>query len=99
MPWRSNLKTAFTADPVAPPEPAAQDIPDSGKPRAPRCPDCHIETLWYQSRLQRQNGKSKILHLSIARTAPWSCRRKSRTGRLCAWCSREAPARNRAVFG
>jgi hypothetical protein len=62
MPWRSNLKTAFTADPVAPPEPAAQDIPDSGKPRAPRCPNCHIETLWYQSRLQRQNGKSKIVH-------------------------------------
>jgi hypothetical protein len=62
MPWRSNLRIAFGAEPSAPPDVAADETPESGKPRAPRCPNCNIDTLWYQSRLQRQNGKSKIVH-------------------------------------
>ena len=59
---RSNLKIAFAAEPITGTEQRAQDTPESGRPKAPRCPNCHIETLWYQSRLQRQNGRSKIVH-------------------------------------
>jgi hypothetical protein len=62
MPWRSNLRIAFAAEHVPLPVIKAQDSPDSGRPRAPRCPHCNTDMLWYQSRLQRQNGKSKIVH-------------------------------------
>jgi hypothetical protein len=62
MPWRSSLRVAFAAEAAALPESMAPDKPESGKPRAPRCPNCNIEMLWYQSRLQRQNGASKIVH-------------------------------------
>lgn len=62
MPWRSNLRAVFAAEAVAMPESMAQDKPESGRPRPPRCPNCDIDTLWYQSRLQRQNGQSKIVH-------------------------------------
>jgi hypothetical protein len=61
MPWRANLRTGFAAEPVTLPESIAHD-PETGKPRPPRCPACNIGTLWYQSRLQRQNGQSKIVH-------------------------------------
>jgi len=62
MPWRSNLRVAIAVEPVAVPDSIAQDSPESGKPRAPRCPHCNVDTLWYQSRLHRQNGSSKIVH-------------------------------------
>ena len=62
MPLRASFKIAFAADPVAAFEQKASESPESGRPKAPRCPNCHIDTLWYQSRLQRQNGSSKIVH-------------------------------------
>lgn len=68
MRLRSNLKRAFVAEAVIPagkarePGRSAQDKDETGRPKAPRCPNCNIETLWYQSRLQRQNGSSKIVH-------------------------------------
>jgi hypothetical protein len=40
-----------------------EDKDDSpGHPKAPTCPNCRVGMLWYQSRLQRQNGSSKIVH-------------------------------------
>ena len=43
------------------PDTTPQDHPESGKLGVPRCPTCNIDTLWYQSRLQRQNETSKIV--------------------------------------
>ena len=31
-------------------------------PKPPQCPNCKIGMTWYNSRLQRQNGSSRILH-------------------------------------
>lgn len=61
MSVRSNLKIVFGCEPVAFPAKEAHDK-TSNQPRSPRCPNCNIETLWYQSRLHRQNGSSKIIH-------------------------------------
>lgn len=61
MPFRSNLKIVFGCETVAFPNNEVQDSPPGGTP-GPRCPNCNIETLWYQSRLHRQNGSSKIVH-------------------------------------
>jgi len=58
---RSNLRAILACEPVGlGPERAHDETP--GAPRAPQCPNCRITTLWYQSRLQRQNGSSKIVH-------------------------------------
>jgi hypothetical protein len=62
MRLRANLKTAFVVEPVPAPERQTQDKPESGRAKPPRCPHCNIDTLWYQSKLQRQNGSSKIVH-------------------------------------
>ena len=61
MSVRLNLKAVFGREPASPPANQAQDK-TPGTPRAPQCPNCGIDTLWYQSRLQRQNGSSKIVH-------------------------------------
>ena len=62
MRLRANLKTAFAVEPALAAERQAQDKPESGRAQAPRRPNCKIDTLWYQSKLQRQNGSSKIAH-------------------------------------
>jgi hypothetical protein len=62
MRMRTNLKIALRCEPASVPKRAAQDKTRPDMPRAPQCPNCHIEMLWYQSRLQRQNGSSKIVH-------------------------------------
>ncbi len=61
MSLRPNLKVIFDCEPVAIPPKRAQDK-TPGQLRAPQCLNCKIDTLWYQSRLQRQNGSSKIVH-------------------------------------
>jgi hypothetical protein len=61
MPFRANLKFVCTGVTRAPARAQANEkTPERQKP--PLCPHCHIEMLWYQSRLQRQNGSSKIVH-------------------------------------
>jgi hypothetical protein len=61
MSLRPNLKVIFDCEPVTIPAKRAQDN-TPGQPRPPKCPNCGIDTLWYQSRLHRQNGSSKIIH-------------------------------------
>ena len=63
MPFRANLKYVCVAESAPAPERVSDDK-DKGPshPKAPVCPNCHISMLWYQSRLQRQNGSSKIVH-------------------------------------
>lgn len=62
---RSNRKLErLTQTEFRPParQKAASDEGEKKQPKPPSCPNCGIETLWYQSRLQRQNGSSKIVH-------------------------------------
>jgi hypothetical protein len=62
---RSNRKFERLTRPVFTPpvqRQGASDEIEKERPKPPRCPNCGIDTLWYQSRLQRQNGSSKIVH-------------------------------------
>jgi predicted RNA-binding Zn-ribbon protein involved in translation (DUF1610 family) len=66
MPVRSSRKFECVTPPASfrpgPRPQGASDEAEKGRQSPPRCPNCGIETLWYQSRLQRQNGSSKIVH-------------------------------------
>lgn len=62
MPFRSNLKPILPFARTTPHQAASEDENDQGQPKTPNCPHCKIDTLWYQSRLQRENGRSKIVH-------------------------------------
>lgn len=59
---RSNTKLRCEPAPARAPVRVIQDEPVPGAPKTPLCPVCRVETLWYQSRLLRQNGSSKIVH-------------------------------------
>ena len=63
MPFRENLKLICSDEQLVPLARASQDKDsEPDRLKAPFCPNCHIGMLWYQSRLQRQNGSSKIVH-------------------------------------
>ena len=49
----------LTAQPV---KASNDDNPPPGADKAPKCPHCSTMTLWYESHLKRDNGRSKVVH-------------------------------------
>ena len=60
MPFRSNLK--YIHDLGCPAHHCGgDDEPTKKNEPTPLCPNCRVATIWYQSKLERQNGSEKIV--------------------------------------
>jgi DNA-directed RNA polymerase subunit M/transcription elongation factor TFIIS len=63
MPFRSNLKFIHGTETGGSPwRCGGEDEPaNTNENTTPQCPNCRVATIWYQSRLERQNGSEKIV--------------------------------------
>ena len=59
---RRNRKAAPSAKVATPRKATNDDIVPPGGAKAPSCPYCSAMMLWYESRVKRDNGRSKVVH-------------------------------------
>ena len=56
------IGTTQSKDAFRLPVKANENIAPPGGGKAPKCPHCSTMTLWYESHVQRDNGRSKVIH-------------------------------------